>query len=219
MTTSIIVCTELQFNFRLGEYSIEEGAPVPDIIFDFRETRIPFTVNLYPVSITEAHDTEGFNTEIFIPTANISEATPGEGVVESAVVVENQCQVSYYLVKAITVHTNIELPSQKSGVIDLFSSVGADFTNETRNITIPAGVTSHPIPRSQMFDIVDDRIHEVEQIFALVAQLGVDVEGIECFQLADGSGGCFGRTGATKIRIRDNDGRFFSKYFLNVDNF
>ena len=63
---------------------------------------------------------------------------------------------------------------------------------------IPASVTT----------IVDDEIDEFEQSFILVAEIGGDVPEIfVCFQRqAVGDTGCFGRSGATEIKIVDNDG-------------
>ena len=90
-------------------------------------------------------------------------------------------------------------------------SVGADFTNVSITITIPASeesaLTTFVLP--EMFDIIDDDINEIDQRFALVAQLGRDVpDRFACFQEQIGDTECFGRTGATEIRIADNDGMF-----------
>lgn len=90
-------------------------------------------------------------------------------------------------------------------------SVGADFTNVSFTITIPASedsATTFVVP--EMFDVIDDNINEIDQSFALVGQLGSDVpERFACFQEQVGDTECFGRTGATEIRIADNDGNFF----------
>ena len=52
-----------------------------------------------------------------------------------------------------------------------------------------------------LFQVIDD---EYEQSFAIVAELGPDVpDRIAYFQLQAGE--CFGRRGATDIRITDND--------------
>lgn len=91
------MCTDLQINFEEGDYSVQEGSPNPIITLDYRQTRIPFNVTLYPVTITKARSAP-FNAQAFIAAENISEATPGEGVVESAVGVGNQCQDSYYTI-------------------------------------------------------------------------------------------------------------------------
>ena len=64
--------------------------------------------------------------------------------------------------------------------------------------------------------MTDDIINEVEQSFALTAEIGDDVPdncyvaGIgltdcSCFQTQAGAIPCFGRSGATEIRISDND--------------
>ena len=53
---------------------------------------------------------------------------------------------------------------------------------------------------------VDDDINEIEQSFALVAQLGDDIpENFTCFQRHVGDTDCFERTGATEIKIIDNN--------------
>ena len=54
----------------------------------------------------------------------------------------------------------------------------------------------------------DDDIDEIEQSFALVAEIGDDVpDSFACFQGQVGDRACLGRTGATEIRIMDNDGK------------
>ena len=55
------------------------------------------------------------------------------------------------------------------------------------------------------FNITDDDINEVQQSFAIIADI-IDVpENISCFQRAIGESICQGRRGATAIRITDND--------------
>ena len=74
------------------------------------------------------------------------------------------------------------------------------------------------------FSAVDDNINEVEQSFAIVAEIGSDVpnncfvEGVglsdcSCFQTRFSETQCFGsgRSGATAIRIIDNDRKSISK--------
>ena len=54
----------------------------------------------------------------------------------------------------------------------------------------------------------DDDIDEIEQSFALVAEIGGDVpDSFACFQRHVGDTECLGRTGATEIKIMDNDGK------------
>ena len=54
----------------------------------------------------------------------------------------------------------------------------------------------------------DDDIDEIEQSFALVAEIGDDVpDSFACFQGQVGDTECLGRTGATEIKIMDNDGK------------
>ena len=63
----------------------------------------------------------------------------------------------------------------------------------------------------------DDVINEIDQSFALVGVLGDDVpDRFACFQRRIDDSLCFGRTGATTIRIEDNDGKFFNKYFSEL---
>ena len=53
---------------------------------------------------------------------------------------------------------------------------------------------------------IDDDVDEIEQSFALVAELGPDVpDSFACFQRQMSDTECFGRTGAIEIRIMDND--------------
>ena len=92
-------------------------------------------------------------------------------------------------------------------------SLGDDFTNEPLTITIPANRRSYTI--EQFFNISDDNIDENEQSFAIVAEIGPDVpDGVSCFQTGEGGTRCFGRLGATEIRITDNDRRFLHLYIL-----
>ena len=83
---------------------------------------------------------------------------------------------------------------------------GSDFSNHSMTLTVPAAVTpgtqTYTIPT--FFSVVDDPINEVEQSFALVAEMGADLN-VSCFQTQVGETECFGRRGATEIRIADND--------------
>ena len=87
----------------------------------------------------------------------------------------------------------------------------ADFTDLPLTIEIPAatddGLQEFELP--DFFQVVDDEIDEIEQNFAILAELGPDVTEVpfnfSCFQLQAGEIECFGRRGATEIRITDND--------------
>ena len=96
--------------------------------------------------------------------------------------------------------------------------LGADFSDQCTTVTVPAATTpgsqTYTIPT--FFTVVDDNINEVEQKFVIVAEIGDDVpsncfvEGVglsdcSCFQTQVGEIECLGRSGATKIRITDND--------------
>ena len=91
----------------------------------------------------------------------------------------------------------------------------ADFSDSATTVTIPAN--SSPSYRvRKFFTINDDNIDENEESFAIVAEIGQDVpDGISCFQTEVGSDVCFGRRGATEIRIADNDRMFISNRQLS----
>ena len=89
-----------------------------------------------------------------------------------------------------------------------FLPSGDDFTIEPLTITIPANRQSYTI--ETFFNISDDNLDEDEQSFAIVAEIGPDVpDGVSCFQTGVGEIRCFGRRGATEIRIADNDRKHF----------
>jgi hypothetical protein len=83
---------------------------------------------------------------------------------------------------------------------------GVDFSSVAMTFTVPPNVDEFVIPN--FFTVVDDDINEIDQSFALVAELGPDVpDDFACFQIRDGDTECFGtgRLGATEIKIIDND--------------
>ena len=58
-----------------------------------------------------------------------------------------------------------------------------------------------------VFNVIDDDENEIEEMFALVVQLGNDVsDSFACFQKQVCDTVCLGRTGAIQINIVDNDG-------------
>ena len=87
-------------------------------------------------------------------------------------------------------------------------STGADFVNTTFTYTVQGNNTELGIIRIVLNKITyDDDIDEFEQSFALVAEIGDDVpDSFACFQRYVGETDCLNRTGATEIRIMDNDG-------------
>ena len=88
----------------------------------------------------------------------------------------------------------------------MLAFVGADFHTASITITIPAGTEVFEIANTFF---LNDNINEIDQSFALVGVLGVDVpDRFACFQRRTGDPLCFGRTGATTIKIEDNDGKF-----------
>ena len=93
----------------------------------------------------------------------------------------------------------------------------ANFSDNITTITVPANSNpSYEI--TQFFTINDDNIDEDEQSFAIVAEIGQDVpDGISCFQHGVGLTECFGRCGATEIRITDNDRMFITNSQLSCN--
>ena len=94
----------------------------------------------------------------------------------------------------------------------------ADFTDLSITIEIPAarddGAQEFVLPN--FFQVIDDDIDEVEQSFAIVAELRPDVTEVpfnfSCFQLQPGEIECFGRRGVTEIRITDNDRKYIYRW-------
>ena len=90
--------------------------------------------------------------------------------------------------------------------IHFLSFADKDFSNKSFIVTIPADTTTYVLPPD--FEVVNDTVNEIEQVYALIGELGADVtERFTCFQRRDGDerGCAAGRTGATAIRIIDND--------------
>ena len=90
--------------------------------------------------------------------------------------------------------------------IHFLSFADDDFSSEPFEVIIPAGTTTFVLPPD--FEVEDDDVNEREQDFALIGELGDDVtDRFACFQRRDGDerGCAAGRTGATTIRIIDND--------------
>ena len=98
-------------------------------------------------------------------------------------------------------------------------------------VIVPAATTqgSQTYTLQKFFTVDDDDINEVEQSFALLAEIGDDVpdncyvesEGrteCSCFQIQVGATECLGRSGATKIRITDNDRKFSVLCAKGVEN-
>ena len=72
---------------------------------------------------------------------------------------------------------------------------------------VPADTVRFYIP--EFFSVVDDDVNELEQFFAIVAEIGEDIpENICCFKTEIGSPYCYGRHGAAKIIIIDNDRKY-----------
>lgn len=86
---------------------------------------------------------------------------------------------------------------------------GADFSDEPFVIRVPAQNTTVDI-NSGDIKIVDDDINERKEVFVLVARILGQAADVACFQL-EGSGLCDRNAsiGGTRIRIHDNDGKYF----------
>ena len=92
---------------------------------------------------------------------------------------------------------------------------GKDYNDMTRNITITALANRRDYTIEDSVQVFDDFIDEVEQSFALIAELGPDVsDRYACFQRKENEDTCLGRRGATRISITDNDGKFLKVVLL-----
>ena len=98
-------------------------------------------------------------------------------------------------------------PQKIESYYDSLSFLTGDFTDTSVTIEVPAARTVFEVPN--FFEVIDDDINENEQSFAIVAELGPDVPdtpfNFSCFQFKVRGTECFGRSGATKITITDND--------------
>ena len=69
---------------------------------------------------------------------------------------------------------------------------GADFSDQCTTVTVPAATTpgfqTYTIPT--FFTVIDDNINEVEQSFAIVAEIGSDVPDTYCFVEGVGLSDC-----------------------------
>ena len=160
----------------------------------FRGTQNSFTVILYPVSIDEA--TTKFDV------GNFSVADP-------------PLFSDVYKATAGNCMHDIGKSTSPVFVLDHWY-IGTDFTGRHLPITIPPtpndSIGEFVIPGS--FIVVDDDINEVQQSFALVAQLGYDVpDEFACFQRCFSDSDCCRRTGATEIKIVDNDRKYSHMIF------
>ena len=105
--------------------------------------------------------------------------------------------------------------------LTLIIILDADFTTVGLSVIIPpsnsGGIQTFQLPQS--FSVIDDNINEVEQSFALVAEIlnvvpttcfdnNIILTQCSCFKTELSESNCYGRTGAIEIRIRDNDCKF-----------
>ena len=197
---------ELNINFQEPDYVVNEDDQQGSITLQLREVQNSFTVTLYPVSISEARDSAGrFNVSTFITSVPVNaEATLGKG--------DTSKVNTYWGLKwrSMTFQQNVISLQECSLSLAL---VGDDFNTTSITITVPAGTHEEvEIPNRFFFD---DEINEIDQSFALVGVLGDDVpDRFACFQRQTGDPLCFGRTGATTIKIEDNDGKVLFFYWF-----
>ena len=94
---------------------------------------------------------------------------------------------------------------------------GADFNNVSFTIEVPAETSSIRITN---ITIVNDRINEREELFVLVAVIHDEAAGVACFQLDENSP-CKddGHIGGTRLRIRDDDGKYICKIYVTLYDF
>ena len=77
-------CTELNINFRESDYVVNEGDQQHSIVLQLREVQNSFTMTLFPVNITGARNSAGFNVSDFVaPFHPDTQASPGKRVVPS----------------------------------------------------------------------------------------------------------------------------------------
>ena len=184
--TIVFIPAELQINFEQGDYVVQEGSNQNlSIVLRLRNNQNPFNIKFTPVEITNVAN---------IPSAFIdTNVTRGSDAMSG----------SYQL---------YDVKCKCHNVCHLQTNVGSDFTNFSKIITVPAGSTTLTI--THLFEVIDDDIVEIEQVFVVIAMIQNDVpNGTSCFQLTSDGTRCFGRIGATLIRINDNDGKFVSEIF------
>ena len=205
-TTPIHIFIGLEINFEESDYSITEGAGLTTpITLQFRNNQNAFNITFSPVTI-DAVEGKGLGAN-FINSETIEE----ESRAEIGKVICDCSQLSCKVHDGLyNYFTNIMQPQKiKSCVILSFPT--ADFSDLPITIEIPAatddGAQEFELPN--FFQVIDDDIDEIEQSFAIVAEFGPDVTEVpfnfSCFQLQAGETECFGRRGATEIRITDND--------------
>ena len=184
--------TELQINFEELDYSIDEGDSTANLItMQYRRTENDFTLRLTPVSIADSETM--YDVVAFVDPADIDEearATAGD----------------IYADIFVCIYKGHNMFSYSCTYIHLLSFADDDFSSAPFEVIIPAGTTTFVLPPN--FEVEDDIVNEIEQFYALIGELGADVtDRFACFQRQDGDerGCAAGRTGATAIRIIDND--------------
>ena len=184
--------TELQINFEELDYSIHEGDSTANLItLQYRRTENDFTLRLTPVSIADSESM--YDVVAFVYPNDIEEetrATAGD----------------IYADRFVCIYRGHSMFSYSCTYIHFLSLADADFSSTPFVVIIPAGTTTFVLPPD--FRVEDDIVNEIEQFYALIGELGHDVtDRFACFQRRDGDkrGCAAGRTGATAIRIIDND--------------
>ena len=183
-----VFCSGLEIYFEESEYTVrEDEAGVTPVHLKLRKTQNPFVLTLRPMSIDDAESV--FNVGNFINSDTIMEysrATPGMDYMTAEHYIIRYCGYLWF--------------------------AGLDFREESFTGLVPAteddsGIFSTlPMPYGFRIRIHDDQTNENEQSFALFARIGIDVKAdVACFWRQASDTDCFGRVGATKITIIDND--------------
>ena len=87
-----------------------------------------------------------------------------------------------------------------------FISSGKDFFISNVTLSPPQYTITYILPI--FFKSVDDEVNEIEQSFAVIAHIGDDVPlDVGCFKVTNEATECFGRYGAFKVNIIDDDGK------------
>lgn len=79
-----------------------------------------------------------------------------------------------------------------------------DFNSASFTLTVLANVEELGIP-ANLISTIDDELNENEEGFYLVAKVLGEAASQTCFHATEHEK-CFGSTGATLIKLRDNDG-------------
>ena len=167
-------------HFEECDRMITEGSPFsrPFALHFLRPTQNPFTILLRTTTVDSA---EALGLEQFILSESIDATSRATASRSRHNILLSVC-ICFYM----------------------SFNTGSDFMTSTITVTVPANSGTYQLP--QFFSVVDDNTNEPDQLFTVVAEIGPDVpEGTSCFKVNEYDTSCFGRRGATRIIIKDND--------------